>query len=130
MNDKHTKSYLRTLLIYDASTGLFQWRHSGRGKRRGWFAGTPVKRGAKYSEIGETPTPHQYSTPYASNKAGTLTTIQTHDEYIIVDGYRLIVEGENYTAHELAWFLMHGEWTRVCHRDGRSEEHTSELQSH
>ena len=52
MNDLHTRTYLRTLIYYDQDTGLFKWRQSGRGRHRGMFAGTPVKRGGRAYEVG------------------------------------------------------------------------------
>ena len=118
MNDKHTRTYLRTLIYYDQDTGLFKWRQSGRGRHRGMFAGTPVKRGGRAYEVGNVP---DYATKLAKpiKRGGeALVWGKTNDKYIIVDGYRIIIEGENYTAHELAWFLMYGEWTRVYHKDG------------
>ena len=125
----HTHSYLSSLLSYDRDTGLFLWKVPGKGRPRYPFAGTEVRRSMRNSEIPEKyqhivqsglPLSFKYDWIPVHSDDGELIgqKPKLKPEFVVVDGYRLVIDGKQYAAHELAWFLERASWHRVYHIDG------------
>lgn len=92
-----TQDYLKSILRYNKTTGLFTWRKRPRehfATKRGW---------------------NIFNAMYAGKKAGSTG----------VDSYWIIkIDGKQYRAHRLAWFYVYGSWPKneIDHTNGNTAD--------